>query len=464
MSRLPLRTRLTLVFAGAMALVLAATGFVLVNRLASSLDHTVDQGLRARAADVSALVQQADSGLRSAPRGTAERGDFAQVLDSRGRVFDQTPGLDQERLLTLAQLRSARRGSLLVPRTGDGGEAVRLLATPVNAQGQKLVVVVGASLAGRDQALFDLRKELLLGGPFALLFASLIGYFVAGAALRPVERMRSRADAISARDLSERLPVPRARDEISALGNTLNQLLGRIETVRTRERRFVADASHELRTPLALVRAEVELALESPRTEASLEAALRSVGEEADRLSQLAEDLLLLARVDEGVLTLRPETIGLGEVIGGIATRFERRARDAGRRIDVDETRLVVDVDRPRLEQALGNLIENALRHGSGTIRVTTVERGARAEIHVTDEGGGFPTDFQARAFERFSRADEARSGPGAGLGLAIVRTVAEAHDGEAGAANREGGGADVWLSVPLAEPVPQRRDVRTRV
>jgi two-component system, OmpR family, sensor kinase len=322
--------------------------------------------------------------------------------------------------------------------------------------------VVGTSLAERDQAVSDLRKQLLVGGPFALLFASLIGYFVAGAALRPVEQMRSRADAISARDLSERLPVPRARDEISALGNTLNQLLGRIETVRTRERRFVADASHELRTPLALVRAEVELALESPHTEASLEAALRSVGEEADRLSQLAEDLLLLARVDEGVLTVRPETIGLDAVLSGIATRFERRARDAGRRIDVDQTRFVVDVDRPRLEQALGNLIENALRHGSGTIRVTTIERGARAEIHVTDEGAGFPNHFYERAFERFSRADEARSGPGAGLGLAIVRTVAEAHHGEAGAANREAGGADVWLSVPLAQSVPQRRDVRT--
>jgi heavy metal sensor kinase len=450
-SRLSLRTRLTLAFAGAMALVLAATGFVLVNRLGSSLDRAIDQGLRARAADVTALVQQADTGLSSSRRSATQGGDFAQVLDAHGGVFDETPGLDHESLLTPAQLRRARHSSVLVPRSGDGNEALRLLAMPVRAQEQHLVVVVGASLVARDQALSNLQTELLIGGPFALLLASLIGYLVAAAALRPVEQMRSRADAISARDLSERLPVSLARDEIAALGTTLNELLDRIETARTRERRFVADASHELRTPLALVRAEIELALEPHRTEASLEGALRSVGEEADRLSQLAEDLLLLARLDEGVLTLQREATGIGMVIDGIATRFERRARDAGRRIETDATRLVVDIDRPRLEQALANLIENALRHGSGTIRVTVIERRGRAEIHVTDEGSGFPAGFAARAFERFSRADDARSGPGAGLGLAIVRMVAEAHGGEAGVSSRGEGGADIWIAVPLA-------------
>jgi signal transduction histidine kinase len=151
------------------------------------------------------------------------------------------------------------------------------------------------------------------------------------------------------------------------------------------------------------------------------------------------------------VLTLRRAPTELGLVIGGIATRFERRARDAGRRIETDATPLVAEIDRPRLEQALANLIENALRHGSGTIHVRVFERGGRAEIHVTDEGTGFPAGFDARAFERFSRADDARSGPGAGLGLAIVRMVADAHGGEAGASSLEGGGADVWIAVPLA-------------
>jgi two-component system OmpR family sensor kinase len=449
MRRISLRGRLTLVFAAAMAVVLAATGFLLYNRLGSSLDGAIDQGLRARGADVAALVRQADNGL-SALRPTTfpgSGGAFAQVLDRNGKIFDETPGLDHEALLTPAQLRRALVTTVRVPRFGDGSEAVRLLAAPITAQGQKLVVVVGAPLGSRDQALANLRQELLVGGPIALLVASLLGYLLAGAALRPVERMRARADAISAHDLSDRLPVGPARDEIATLGETLNALLDRIETARTRERHFVADASHELRTPLALVRAEVELALERPRSEAELETALRSVGEEADRLSQLAEDLLLLARLDEGVLHLRVAPTDLDGVIDGIATRFERRARDDGRIVEVVHGGLHVNADRPRLEQALANLVENALRHGAGTIRIFAREQGGGVEIHVTDEGPGFPPAFAARAFERFTRGDDARSGPGAGLGLAIVQTVAHAHGGRAVV----GDGADVWLIVPAA-------------
>jgi heavy metal sensor kinase len=445
MRRVSLRGRLTLVFAAAMAVVFAATGFLLYNRLASSLDGAIDQGLRARGADVAALVRQADNGL-SALRPTTfpgSGGAFAQVLDRNGKVFDETPGLDHETLLTPAQL---RRALVSTPRLGDGGEAVRLLAAPVAAQGQKLVVVVGAPLGSRDQALANLRHELLVGGPVALLLASLLGYLLAGAALRPVERMRARADAISAHDLSDRLPVGPARDEIATLGETLNALLDRIETARTRERRFVADASHELRTPLALARAEIELALERPRSEAELATALRSVGEEADRLSQLAEDLLLLARLDEGVLHIRVARTDLDDVIGSVASRFERRAYDDGRVIEVIRSGLRVDADRPRLEQAVANLVENALRHGAGTIRISAREQGDSVEIHVTDEGPGLPSAFAGRAFERFTRADEARSGPGAGLGLAIVQTVAEAHGGHASV-----NGADVWLTIPAA-------------
>jgi heavy metal sensor kinase len=420
--------------------VLAATGFVLQHRLATSLDKTIDQGLRTRAADVAAFVQQAE--LKDSP---AASGGLTQVLDRRGRIFDATPQLRRNPIITPAQLRRAWNGSVLIRRVPVLGEETRLLAVPVHAQEQRLVVVVGAPLDARDQALADLRQELLVGGPIALLLASLLGYLVAGAALRPVERMRARAADISASDLSERLPVPPARDEIGALGTTFNSLLDRLETAMRHERRFVADASHELRTPLALLRTEIELALEAPRSQADLRAALQSVGEETDRLSQLAEDLLLLARIDDGHLPLRTERLELSSVLDGVASRFGRRAADAGRAIASDDPGLEIDADRLRLEQALGNLVENALRHGRGTIRLFGVERDGVVEIHVTDEGPGFPDGFSARAFERFSRADEARSGAGAGLGLAIVRAVAEAHGGTAGI----GDGGDVWVTVP---------------
>jgi two-component system OmpR family sensor kinase len=452
MTRVSLRVRLTLIFASAMALVLATSGFLLYNRLAASLDRTLDQSLSARAADIAALVTQADTGLRdSRPGSHAVPGNgFAQVIDGRGRIFDQTPGLPRVPLLSGSQLNSARHVTLLVASARSAGDNVRLLASPVTAQGQRLVVVVGAPLDVRNEALSELRNELLIGGPLALLAASLIGYLVAAGALRPVERMRVRANAISDRHLAERLPVSPARDEIGRLGETLNAMLERIEHGITRERGFLADASHELRTPLSLLRAEVELALERPHTNDELLAALRSIGEETDRLSQLAEDLLLLNRIDEGLLPLHREPIALDELFAGVGTRFQRRAGETARKIETAGHGLGLNGDPIRLEQALGNLVENALRHGSGTIRVFAAERDAALEIHVTDEGKGLPALFAPRAFERFSRANDARNSAGAGLGLAIVKAIAEAHGATVATVNSPQEGADICMRFPV--------------
>jgi heavy metal sensor kinase len=462
LNRIPIRLRLTATFALAMAVVLAAAGFLLYNHLAASLDGTLAQSLRARAGDVAALVQQADTGLRDSRLNTGNTG-FAQVLDSRGRIFDQTPTLGRRPLLTSDQLRRARQAPLVIGQARRAAESVRLLATPVSAQGQRLVVVVGTPLEARDDALATLRTELVVGGPAALLLASLIGYLIAAAALRPVERMRIRAATISANRLSERLPVAPSQDEVARLGETLNQMLGRLETAVERERSFVADASHELRTPLAHLRAEVELALESPRERDELETALRSVGSESDRLSQLAEDLLLLARVDRGMLPIRRDDVDLDELVGGVSVRFERRARDAGRTIESDGRGGRARVDRLRIEQALGNLIDNALRHGAGTIRVSAAQDGDWLELHVADEGRGFPAAFVPRAFERFSRADEQRGSGGTGLGLAIVAAVAQAHGGSATASKAPGGGGDVSVRVPnpREEQDPDRAEAR---
>jgi len=462
LSRVPIRLRLTATFALAMAVVLAAAGFLLYHHLAASLDHTLAQSLRARAGDISALVQQADAGLRNSQLDPGNTG-FAQVLDARGRIFDQTPALGQRPLLTPEQLGRARHAPLVIGRARRTGGSVRLLATPVSAQEQRLVVVVGTPLGARDHALTTLRNELLVGGPAALLLASLIGYLIAAAALRPVERMRVRAAAISANRLSERLPVAASQDEIARLGETLNQMLGRLETALERERSFVADASHELRTPLAHLRAEVELALESPRARDELETALRSVGNESDRLSQLTEDLLLLARLDKGSLPIRRDEIDLDELLGGMAVRFERRVKDTGRTITTNGGGGRASVDRLRIEQAVGNLIDNALRHGAGAIHVSTVQDGDWLELHVVDEGTGFPDGFAPHAFERFSRADQHRNSGGSGLGLAIVAAVAQAHGGSATIENGPGGGGDVSIRVPNPRARTRARPSRPR-
>ena len=325
---------------------------------------------------------------------------------------------------------------------------MRLLAVPVAAQDERLVVIVGASLEPRADALSDLEAQLFFGGPIALLLASIAGYVLAAAALRPVERMGERAATISAASPGRRLPVPRADDEISRLGGRLNDMLARLEAALERERALVSNASHELRTPLALLKTEIELALDEPESAPALAAALRSAGEETDRLAQLADDLLLLASVDSGELPLRRTLVPIAELLDAIATRFRRRAADAGRTIEVAAPRdLVALVDRRRLEQALANLVENGLRHGSGTVRLEAAEVRGGLVVHVTDQGRGFPPQFREVAFERFSRADGSRAG--AGLGLAIVAAIAHAHGGTATASNTPAGGADVALTVP---------------
>jgi len=455
LAHVPIRMRLTLVFAVAMVVVLAAMGLFLYLRLGVALDRTIEQSLRSRADDVTALVHETSSGLKETqPTQLAEQGQgFAQVVDPSGVVVDSTTALVGRSLLSDAQLARATGATVMVDRAPFPGsdDPIRLLATPVTTEdeGRLLVVVVGASLEERADALESLRRQLYVGGPIALLLSSLVAYTLAAAALRPVESMRREAEAVSAAEPGRRLPLPPARDEVARLGETLNTMLGRLESALERERRFVSDASHELRTPLAALRTELELALRRERTRGELREALRSAAEESDRLSQLAEDLLVLARSQGGELPVRRERLAVAELLADVRERYARRAAEAGRSLELQaDDRLELSVDRLRAEQALGNLVENALRHGRGRILLQAHRRNGRVELHVRDEGPGFSLEFIERAFEPFTRGDPARVGPGAGLGLAIVDVIARAHGGAAHAANRDGG-ADAWLALP---------------
>ena len=437
MSRLPIRLRLTLVFALVMAVVFAAVGAILYVRLADTLDERIADTLEGR---TTALASTLDPGSAVV---TGDEG-VAQVLDADGAVVaGSSTAAGPSSLLTTSQFERARSGSITVDR-----DEYRLRATPLDDG----VIVVGEPFEDRDETLRGMLAQLFIVLPIALLASSAIGYFVAGAALRPVERMRVEAEAISASEPERRLPLPAAHDEIFRLGETLNEMLDRLGTALERERAFVADASHELRTPLALLKTELELALRKPRTAEELELSLRSAAEETDRLVRLAEDLLLVARADQGRLPIRTSRVRVRELLALVAGRFEHRAEGLGRGVAVsadDELELVADP--VRLEQALDNLVDNALRHGGGTVRLVAEARGGLVELHVLDEGDGFPPAFVPRAFERFSRADEARGRGGSGLGLALVDVIAQAHGGTVQAANRDGHGADVWLSLPAA-------------
>jgi two-component system OmpR family sensor kinase len=453
-SRVPIRLRVTIAFALAMAAVLAGSGLFLYLRLASHLALALDRELQQRAQDLAALVSQPHAALVKDSGGQfVERGEsFAQLLAADGRVLDATKPLGRFPLLSRTELRRAERHRIYVDKPSVPGlnEGSRLLATAVKRPAGRVVLVVGVTKQNDVETLSSLRDELLIAGPIALLLASGAGYLLAGVSLRQVESMRRRAAAVSSDRPGERLPVPPTGDELQRLGETLNEMLERLEAALDRERDFVADAGHELRTPLALLRTELELALRQGRTLDDLREAIRWSSYEADRLCRLAEDLLLLARADRGRLPLRIEALDADELMASVVARFEWRAQELGKTLRRSGLRDVrISGDRLRLEQALGNLVDNALRYGGDEIRLEARTRDGQVEVHVRDDGVGFRDEFIPHAFERFARPDQARAGNAAGLGLSIVKTIAESHEGTAHVANAAFGGADSWISLP---------------
>jgi two-component system, OmpR family, sensor kinase len=452
MSRLPIRLRLTLVFAMVMAVVFAGTGVFLYVRLGDTLDQRINDGLESRTTALATALrgQPGDAGVD--PALIAGDDGVVQVIGRDGSLFVASSTGGNRVVLSSDELAAARNRTLTIEKelsTTDSTEEFRLRVTPAGDR----VIVVGDSLDDRDSAVDGLLTQLLVVLPIALVLSSAFGYLVAGAALRPVETMRRRAADISAETPDRRLPLPQARDEVYRLGETLNEMLERLDAGLQRERRFVADASHELRTPLAILRTELELAMRRPRSHEELEKALLSTAEEVERLVRLAEDLLVLARADEGRLLLRVERHDARTLLDAVAGRNDTRASSAGRKLEVlGPEEQVFTGDRARLEQALGNLVDNALRYGEGTVRLEARTADGRLVFVVRDQGDGFPPEYLPHAFERFSRPDVARTGGGVGLGLAIVDAIARAHGGRAAAVNRADGGAEVALTIPALD------------
>jgi len=288
--------------------------------------------------------------------------------------------------------------------------------------------------------------------PIAVILISAAGWALAGAALRPVERMRREAAAISSSDPEGRLTLPPADDEITRLGATMNEMLDRIQRSVARERGFVDDASHELRTPLSILKAELDLALARPRTPDELTAALKSAAVETDHLVRLAEDLLVLARSHDGHLPVNGQAADLRGSLEVVVARHRPAADRAGVALSVDAPSETICVDVARLRQALDDLLDNAMRHVPPGGRVQVRGRSDAGTIHVVveDSGSGFSAEVLPRAFEPFVRSPE---GDGddrgrSGLGLAIVRVIAEAHGGNVHAENLPTGGARVTMTV----------------
>lgn len=449
-----IRLRVAVIFAIALAVAFSLGSWLLVSQLRTVMLRSLDAGLAAQLAQAGKLFQGTESGGRAHPPGLPPGDYIAQLIDPTGRVRQSSEEAGRAPLLTGSELRRARHVKIALTTTIDG-DSERVMATPLAGR-HGWVTVVGTSLEGFDATLAAVVSRLAVGGTVLVLVAGLGAYGMARAALAPVERLRREAAALSERDTSLRLAVPTTKDEVAALAGTMNDLLRRLHEALARQRAFVADASHELRTPFAVLSAELELAARPGRSQRELAEAVSSAGEEAARLRRLTEDLLLLATSDENRLAPRIEPVDLCDLLTRAASRAAERAAATGVACRVDAPAgLTVKVDPGQIRRSVDNLIDNALRFApEGTEIVVS----ARAEaqdvvIEVADMGPGFPADYLSHAFERFSRPDSgrARAHGGAGLGLSIVKAIAQTHGGEVTIRNQPSGGAIVRIDLPGA-------------
>ncbi|GAA5024754.1 ATP-binding protein [Kitasatospora paranensis] len=444
-------------FEAAIVLVLTAAGAFVYLRVQYALDLRLNEDLVAQSAQVTADVRAPhQTGLPA----LVFPGTVYQVIGPGSHVLERSAGSADGSLLHPAELASALRrplrvdrGALLPISTGR----LRLYAVPIapgsgEPAAAPAVVVVAVRLDQRDEALRELIGQLALANLAALIVASLVGYRLASAALRPVERYRAEAARIAEGATGVRLAVPEApHDEVTRLGHTLNDMLAALESALERERRFVQDASHELSTPLTLLSAELELAMRRPRTPAQLQATIRAAAADTADLIALTDTLLRVGVQPSGPPTAA--VVDLGDLLTGITDRYRATTTAVALGVGPD-TEVTVAGDPARLTQVFTNLLDNAVRHGATpvTVNVHATERVAVVSVH--DSGPGMDPTFLPHATERFSRADTARTTPGSGLGLSLVETIVRTHHGELricsnGAHQR----INAWTAVECAHP-----------
>jgi heavy metal sensor kinase len=311
---------------------------------------------------------------------------------------------------------------------------------------------------------------LLIAVPAGLAAASLGGWWLARKALLPVGRMTSKAEQIGIDRLGERIAVPRPADELSRLAVTLNAMLDRLQRGVAEKQRFIAHASHDLRTPLAVMRAELDVSLRGDLPDGA-RAVLESAREEVDRMSRTVDNLLTLTQADEGELQLLTTRVALSDEVRSAIRSLAPTAAAKGlavRQCDAlpDGDSGLVDADAHRVDQALVNLIENAIKYtpAGGEVTVRTWRRADEVGVTVADTGPGIPPEVLGQVFDRFFRVDSARgrASGGSGLGLAICREVAEAHDGRIWVESEPGRGSAFSLALPApvgpSSPPPVRR------
>jgi signal transduction histidine kinase len=442
------RFRITLAAALAVAVVLGLTGVWLVAHQRQVLTENLDDTLVVQARALAGTAHDGQVPATLVP--VADDDGIAQVVDASGQVVSSTPSLEGR-----PPVAPAPSGDAAVVRTVDDpaleGPFHVASVRGTDAGGDPIVVHVGAPLDDIVDSTRILTRSLVLAVPAVTLLLAALVWALVGRTLRPVEAIRREVDGIGASGLDRRVPVPEADDEVGRLARTMNAMLDRIEDGTLRQRRFVADASHELRSPLARIRAEIEVDLEHPDG-ADPAATSRSVLAETIGMQHLVDDLLALARSDAGAaVRARITPVDLDDVVDRQARRLRADGRVAVDSTGVSAARVLGDAEQ--LARAVGNVVDNAVRHARTTVALSVAASGDDAVVAVSDDGPGIPPERRDEVFERFTRLDGARAAGegGTGLGLAIARDVVVAHGGTIAVDPDHHPGARFVITLPRA-------------
>lgn len=467
-----LRARLTFWYALALALVLSVFGGLLYGVVRYQLIRHHDGDLETAAAKVARVLSQQEDCDQLQPAQIAELDRVGRLvlfheIEGQGRVFYRSRALDAvaaglEPVLTAGMERSSFDTLPLERRP------LRVYSEPYRSRaGRRGVIHVVEPLGDVPAPLASLRFALLVMTPLAVLLSAAVGSWLAARALAPVDEVTRLAREIEADRLGRRLPVPPTDDEIGRLIGTINQMIARLERSFDAMKRFTADASHELRGPLATMRSVIDVALARPRERADYEAFLASLGEDVERLRSVTEDLLVLARADAGRITIARHVVRLDTLAAEIAESLKPAAAAAGVALSAHcDVAVVVQGDEAWLRQLALNLLDNAVkfsgpaagRRDSASVSISVWSRQGEAFLRVEDSGPGIPPESLARVFERFYRADGARTyqrGQGCGLGLAIAAWIADVHEAKIVATNRAPGGSVFTVTFPEAAASP---------
>jgi heavy metal sensor kinase len=452
---LSIRWRLTLWYVALLGLALAILGVAFYFGLRYLLYDAIDDALRNQADITGRAIEQDGDTLRLTTTAAVPSDDdeFIRIWDAAGNLVVDTSDTLDEPTPNPEGVAAARAGRPSLRWVEVDDDPVRILAEPVVRDGEIVGVVEAGIESEAGETLGFALRLLVISIPLILLFAAGGGYWLAGRALNPIDRITRTAADIGERDLSRRIDFDLPDDEVGRLARTFNAMLDRIEDAFGRQRRFSADAAHELRTPLALMRSQIDIALRKERNPAGDRETLEALGADVDRLARMSGSLLALARRDAGALQPEKETVELAGLLDLVAEQYQPLAAETGVEIVLAAAPVTLTADQDQLIQVLVNLLDNALRHAPSGSRITL---GCRAEedgarFWVADEGPGIAPEHLPHIFERFYRVDpgRARRQGGIGLGLAISKAIIDAHGGTIEIQSVVGEGTRVSVMLP---------------